>query len=107
MTKSVVRGEGGARAYIMGVMSYMGVLCFVPLMSNSDDEYILFHAKQGLVIWAWSVIAVMALFVPGIGKLFFSTSALAVIIISIVGIVSVLLRKAWKLPIIYTIASKI
>ncbi len=95
------------RSYIMGVMSYMGVLCFVPLMSSSDDEFIHFHAKQGLVIWAWSVLAVMALFVPGIGHLFFSMSALAVIGISIIGVISVLLRKAWKLPLIYTIASKI
>ncbi|HJP54324.1 MAG TPA: hypothetical protein QF556_06460, partial [Rhodospirillales bacterium] len=59
------------RSSILGAMSYLGILCFVPLMMNDDDEFIYFHAKQGLVIWIWSVLAVFAFPFPGIGKWLF------------------------------------
>ncbi len=107
MTASVVRRENGLRSYVLGVMSYMGVLCFVPLLTNSDDEFVNFHARQGLIIWIWSVLAVMALYLPGLGKFFFSMSAMAVLAVSIVGVVAVLFSKAWKLPLIHNLASKL
>jgi fumarate reductase subunit D len=106
MSESIVRREGGTRSYLMGLMSYMGILCFVPLIMNKDDEFVNFHAKQGLVIWIWSILGIMALYVPGIGRLFFSATAMGVVVISIVGVVSVLLSRAWKLPGIYNLASK-
>ena len=105
MAQAVVRGETGIRSCVLGTMSYMGILCFVPLMLNQDDEFIAFHAKQGLVIWIWSILAVFALHMPGLGKWFFSVSAFAVVILSVMGVVAVLLRKAWKLPLVYTVAS--
>ena len=91
----------------MGVMSYLGILCFVPLLMNKDDEFVYFHAKQGLVIWMWSILAVMSLHVPGIGKAFFSMSSMVVVVFSIIGVAMVLMRKAWKLPLISGIAEKI
>ncbi len=107
MANGVIRGEIGVRSLVMGVMSYMGILCFVPLLINKDDEFVFFHSRQGLVIWIWSVIAVMALHLPGIGKSLFSISALAVVVLSVIGIVAVVLRKAWKLPLVNNIANMI
>ena len=107
MTASVVRGETGIRSCVLGAMSYMGILCFVPLLMNRDDEFVHFHAKQGLVIWICSVLAIFALHLPGVGKWFFSTLALAVVMLSVIGVVAVLLRKAWKLPLVYNIANMI
>ncbi|MEG3620040.1 hypothetical protein V5T82_16365 [Magnetovibrio sp. PR-2] len=107
MAGKVVRRESGIHSYLMGFLSYMGILCLVPLIMNRKDEFIFFHAKQGLVIWMWSVLAVMALYVPGVGKLVFSMSAMAVVVASAVGILSVLLSRAWKLPFIHGISTKI
>ncbi|MDP7098169.1 MAG: hypothetical protein QF511_06580 [Rhodospirillales bacterium] len=95
------------RSSILGAMSYLGILCFVPLMMNDDDEFIYFHAKQGLVIWIWSVLAVFAFPFPGIGKWLFGLSALAVLVFSALGLISVLLRRAWKLPLVHAIAVRI
>ncbi len=86
-------------------MSYLGILCFVPMLTNRDDEYVHFHARQGLVIWMWGVLAIFALHLPGIGKWLFSISAMAVIVYSIVGLVSVLLNRAWKLPLVHSVAT--
>ncbi|MES9881219.1 MAG: hypothetical protein ABW185_10100 [Sedimenticola sp.] len=103
----VVHGEDSMKSQILSVMSYLGVLVFVPLVTNRDDEYVHFHARQGLVIWAFSVLAIFMLYLPGIGKLFFSFMAMAVLAYSAIGIVSVLLHKAWKLPFVSGIASKL
>jgi uncharacterized membrane protein len=89
----------------MAAMSYMGILCFVPLLTNKTDEFVYFHAKQGLVIWMWGVLAAFALHLPGIGKFLFSVLATAVLAFSLIGLVAVLLNKAWKLPLIHSVAA--
>ncbi|MBF0373262.1 MAG: hypothetical protein HQL39_07555 [Alphaproteobacteria bacterium] len=95
---------GGTRSMLMAGMSYLGILCFVPLMMNKDDEFVHFHAKQGLVLWMWSVLAMFALHLPGIGKFLFGLSSMAVVVLALIGLVSVGFRRNWKLPIISSIA---
>ncbi|MEO5341949.1 MAG: hypothetical protein H7842_01190 [Gammaproteobacteria bacterium SHHR-1] len=103
----VVHGENNMRSRVLALMSYLGVLVFVPLVTNRDDEYVHFHARQGLVIWTFGVLAIFMLYVPGLGKLIFSFLAMAVMAYSLIGIVSVALHKAWKLPFIYGLASRL
>ena len=86
-------------------MSYLGILCFVPMLMNKDDEYVYFHAKQGLVIWMWSVLAIFCLYLPGIGKWLFSISVFGVFVYSVVGVLSVVFNRAWKLPFVHSISS--
>ncbi len=85
---------------VMAALSYLGILCFVPLMRNKDDEYVQFHAKQGLVLWMWAVVSMFILEVPVIGKWFFGFSSMAIVLLSVAGLVSVAFRRAWKLPLI-------
>ena len=104
MATTTLHRTQGNRTRLYAIMSYLGILCFVPMLMNRDDEYVYFHAKQGLVIWMWSVLAMFALYVPGIGKFLFSFSAMGVVLYSVIGIVSVVLNRAWKLPLIHSIA---
>ncbi|MBF0239919.1 MAG: hypothetical protein HQM12_19640 [SAR324 cluster bacterium] len=94
----VLESEFTMKSYVLAFMSYLGILCLVPILLNKDDEYVYFHARQGLVLWIWSVIAIFALYIPVIGQFFFGLSAFIILIYSFVGITSVLLAKAWKLP---------
>ncbi len=107
MATMTVHSKGGLRSRTMALMSYLGILCFVPLLRNADDEFVHFHAKQGLVIWMWGVIAMFTLYVPGLGKWMFSFSILAVALLSAIGLISVILNRAWKLPFIHSVASQI
>lgn len=102
-----LQSSGSVKSRIMAMLSYMGILCFVPLIMNREDEFVYFHSKQGLIIWMWGVLALFALQVPGIGKWIFSASAMIVLILSILGLVSVLLHRAWKLPLVYPLAAKL
>ncbi len=99
--------DGRIRTLILGVLSYLGVLCFIPLMASDKDEFVLFHARQGLVLWGWAVLAGISLLVPGIGSAFFTISSVAVIVLSIAGIISVSMRKAWKLPLVHSLSKAI
>jgi fumarate reductase subunit D len=91
---------GNCRSYLMAGASYLGILCFVPLLMSRDDEYVYFHAKQGLVLWMWSILAMFALHLPGIGKWLFGFSSMGVLVLSVVGLASVALRRTWRLPLI-------
>ena len=107
MNVSTLRTTGGLGSRVKAALSYLGVLCFVPLILNGDDEFVYFHAKQGLVIWIWGILAIFALHLPGVGKWLFSFSGMAVLAFSLLGLTAVLLNRAWKLPFIHAVANRI
>ena len=96
---------GGCRTQVMAALSYLGILCFVPLLMTKNDAYVYFHAKQGLVLWMWSVLAMFALHLPGIGKWLFGFSSMAVLVLAVVGLASVAFKRSWRLPVISWIAA--
>ncbi|HIJ21605.1 MAG: hypothetical protein HON68_09790 [Gammaproteobacteria bacterium] len=106
MVEAVLQSKGSMRSKILAMMSYLGILVFVPLIMNRDDQYVYFHARQGLVIWIMGILAIFTLYLPGIGKFFFSSMATLVLLFSLAGIVSVLFYKAWRLPLIYTLSTR-
>ncbi len=107
MAEAVVRSTLGSRSTVMAALSYLSVLCFVPLLMDRDDEFVYFHAKQGLVIWMVGVLALFVLHVPMIGKWVFGSVSMVVVVFSILGLVSVLFQRAWKLPLVSWLADRI
>ncbi|MBF0219285.1 MAG: hypothetical protein HQL49_07125 [Gammaproteobacteria bacterium] len=107
MIEVVVHTQLSIKMRLMALMSYLGVLVFVPLVMNRDDQYVNFHARQGLIIWVMGIVAIFALYLPGVGKLVFSALAMLAMVYSLLGIVSVLLLRAWKLPFIYNLSVKL
>lgn len=95
------------KTLILALFSYMGVLCLVPLLFNRDNAYVQFHARQGLVLWIWGVLAIFSLYVPILGGFIFSFSVLVIMLYSVLGIVSVLFARSWKLPVISLFAEKL
>ncbi len=91
----------------MALLSYLGVLCLVPLIFRRHDAFTNFHARQGLVLWIWGVLAIFSLHIPVIGAFFFSGSVFAIMLMSLIGLISVLLFKSWPLPVIGTLAEKL
>lgn len=91
----------------MALLSYLSVLCLVPMIFRRDDAFINFHARQGLVLWVWSVLAIFSLHIPVIGAFFFSSSVFAIMLLSVVGLISVLLAKTWSIPVIGPLSQKL
>lgn len=83
----------------MLVLSYLGLLALVPLLVEKEDKNVLWHAKNGLVIFAAFFIAFIGLwiitmilgFVPGLGCLFSIVSFIAGFGVSIGYIVLVII----------------
>lgn len=92
---------------LMGILSYIGVLCLIPLLTKKDDEFVFFHAKQGLVLFIAEVITAFVAAIPFIGWVIAPLASLLWIILSIVGIINVLGDKTKELPVLGKYAAKI
>jgi uncharacterized membrane protein len=99
--------EATVKTRFLAMLSYLGILCLVPMLVNTEDEYVNFHARQGLFLWMWGVLAIFGLYLPVVGRLFFSISAILIVLFSLIGILSVMLTKAWKFPFIGIWAEKL
>jgi len=52
---------------VLALISYLGIFCFVPLILKKDDEFVNFHAKQGLTLFIAEIAASIWSVVPFIG----------------------------------------
>ena len=86
----------------LALLSYCWVFCFVPILF-SRDEFVKFHAKQGLVLFFVEVALVFVAWIPIIGWLL----TVAVVIMTILGIKAVLNDEKWEMPYINKLAKKI
>ena len=107
VSASVVRSEMNLRTILLAGLSYLGVLCFASLLVARDDGFVQFHARQGLVIWMAGMVALLVLHVPVIGEWVFGTVSMVVLAYSVLGIASVLFRRAWKLPLVSWVAERL
>lgn len=92
---------------ILAATSYFGIFCLIPLIFDDDSEYVRFHARQGLTLWLWTLIAVFALALGEFGGFFLTFSMVVIVVFSVVGLISVLLSKSWRLPVIANLAEKL
>ncbi|MEO5366616.1 MAG: hypothetical protein H7831_09730 [Magnetococcus sp. WYHC-3] len=88
-------------------MSYLGILALVPFMLGRQGTFELHHARNGIVLWIWEVLAVYALVVPGVGRLIFQASTLACFVLSVYGLVAVILGQRWRVPVASWISDRI
>ena len=76
---------------ISAAMSYVGVLCFLPLFFKRKSTFVQWHAKQGLMLLLIEIIS------SAFGWLLWPIFLLAVFF-SLYGISQVLHGKYWRLP---------
>ncbi|WP_135076997.1 hypothetical protein [Terasakiella sp. SH-1] len=92
------------RCQFMSILAYLGTLCFIPLSVSDGDQYILLHARQGLILWGLELFATPLLFIPGVGKSLFLIIFIPIVGLSLMGILGVLLRRTWRLPFVYRLS---
>lgn len=83
----------------MAALSYAWILCLAPLLGKRKSKFAQFHAKQGLILFVLSIFTV----VPFFGQLLM----LALVVVSVMGIVKTLNGEWWKIPFIYGWSKKI
>jgi uncharacterized membrane protein len=96
------RSEEGRMA---AIMSYIPILCFIPLLNMKDNKEAHFHARQGVLLFLIEIIAVIFL-IDGISDFVFKALLIVAVALSVVGIYFALQGKNYKLPIIGDLADK-
>ncbi|MBF0154035.1 MAG: hypothetical protein HQL64_09880 [Magnetococcales bacterium] len=107
MENFVVRGKPTLQHRVLALLSYVNVLCLIPLYFARDSEYVQFHARQGFVVFFIYIIGSFATILPGIGHLVWFVAVWLAILFSILGVLSVLFARAWRLPVVHGLASKL
>jgi uncharacterized membrane protein len=91
---------GPQKNTLMAVLSYIGILVIVPLLTAKDDPFVKFHIKQGLVLLICFVIGGFVFWVPFVGWILW----LGCFIMMILGITNASSGKEQELPLIGSFA---
>ena len=87
------------------IMAYIPFLCFVPLISMSDNKEVRFHARQGVFLFIIELIAVFFL-IDKVSDLFFKAILIFAISLSVAGLIFAIQGKMQKLPIVGDLIEK-
>jgi len=87
----------------VAALSYVWILCLVPLLGRRGSKFAQFHGKQGLVLFIVEIITGFFAWFPILGQLLM----LLILIISVIGIVKTLNGEWWKIPYLYPLSKKI
>ncbi len=87
------------------IMSYIPILCFVPLLNMKDNKEARFHARQGVMLFLVELIAVIFL-IDGISDFVFKAILIIAVALAVFGIYFALQGKNYKLPIIGDLVQK-
>ena len=85
---------------LMAALSYLWLLSVVMLVVKKDDPFVLFHAKQGLVLF---IVSIALWFIPVLGWLL----QLAIFVMVIIGFIKALSGEKYQLPVVGMVAEKI
>lgn len=90
---------------VMGIIAYLGCLCFVPLIAAKDSAFAKYHANQGLVLFLlWIALYVVEMVlgmigIPMIGMLM-TAVRLGCLVLMVLGIVNAAGGKLKPVPLI-------
>lgn len=87
------------------ILSYIPVLCFIPLLNMRENKEARFHARQGVMLFLIELVAVLFL-IDGISDFVFKGILIVAIALSVAGIFFALQGRSYKLPIIGDLADK-
>lgn len=88
---------------LMAILSYIGLLFIVPLILKPNDKFVKFHVKQGIILTIGWMVGSVLYPLLGLGFLVH----IAVLVLSIMGIMNVSEGKTKDLPIVGDLAKKL
>lgn len=86
----------------MAAIAYIGILFLIPLLAKKDSPFAQYHAKQGLVLFIFEIIAGVISWIPVVGWVL----PIAGLILFIIGLMNALGGKKVPLPVIGQFADK-
>jgi uncharacterized membrane protein len=92
---------------VMLVLSYLGLLALVPMLTVSDSDFVRWHAKNGLVLTVGGGIALSIIgWIPFVGWLTYP-GWLVLIVLAIVCVYRALEGVRLRIPVVSDVADKL
>jgi uncharacterized membrane protein len=91
---------------VLAALSYLGILCLVPLLTKKDSRFTMFHARQGLVLFIIEVVLVFLSWIPFLSIILWLVW-IGLVILSLIGLINALQGNYWKMPLLGDYAEKI
>lgn len=90
---------------VFAILAYLAGLCIIPLIFKKDNDFVLSHSKQGLVLFVGEV----GVFIIHIilGSWILKLGMFVLLGLSFIGIIAVLRGQYIKLPVVAEIADNI
>ena len=102
------QGDKKGGANVMAIISYIGPLCLIPYLAKDSDDFVKYHAKQGLILFICEVITwVIFRILPFWYWYLLNIVSLVWLAFTIIGIINVVNKQKKPLPIIGSFAGKI
>lgn len=92
---------------LVAAIGYIGILCLIPLLLKPKSKFAKFHGKQGLVLAIGWVINFFIGLVPILGWIAAAIGTIALLILSVLGILKALAGEYWEMPYLNEYAKKI
>ncbi|MCK9361621.1 hypothetical protein M0Q28_05385 [Patescibacteria group bacterium] len=92
----------------MAALSYLGILCLIPLLAKKDSKFVQEHAKQGLVLLFVEIMfAILSNGGVPVLDVLGQLGSAAAFIASIAGLVHVFKGAFWEIPFLGALRKKI
>ena len=104
MPSRTLQKAGVPEGKVLALLSYLSILCIIPLLFQKDNDFVLAHGKQGLVLFIGEDgVFVLSILFPWLlkGGLFILSA------VSFFGIIAVLRGQEMDLPIVSAVAKRI
>ncbi len=88
---------------VMAAISYIWILCLIPLLTKKDSKFVQIHAKQGLALFIIETVGILVYWIPLFGQLLWLLTA----VVAIVGLVTALQGKYIEIPVVSILTKKL
>lgn len=85
---------------VLAAISYLWIISLIILLVKKESAFAKFHAKQGLILWIFSIVFWI---IPVIGWIL----NLVILVFIIIGFIQAISGKWWKVPLVGQLAEKI
>jgi uncharacterized membrane protein len=91
----------------MALLSYLGILCLIPLLTDKENDFVQYHAKQGFVLFIAEIVTMIIAPIPFLGWILAPILGLVWLALSVMGLINVLNAERKELPLIGQYSRKI
>lgn len=97
----------GPIARVLSAISYLGILSLVPIMLRTKNDYVRFHARQGLLLFIAEIVFTLIWIIPFVGWVIGFLGWILCFVFAIIGFVRSLFGRRWKIPVLNKFVGKV